>query len=333
MGSRKWLVPGILLGFFAALAAPSTSRAEPLKIGYSDWPGWVAWQIAIDKGWLKEAGLDVVFQWFDYSASMDAFGAGKIDADLVTNGDALVMGSGGGKSVMIMLTDYSNGNDMIVARPGIKSLTQLKGQKVGIETGLVEHLLLLNGLKKAGMKETDVTLVNTKTNETPQVLASGQVAAIGAWQPNSGQAMKAVPGAKPIYTSAQAPGLIYDVLAIKPGTAKSHAGEWQKLMIVWDRVVHYIDDPKTVDDAVKIMSARVGLSPDQYRPLLKGTHLIDLAEGRRVFEQGPGLSSLYGSTETANDFNFANGVYKQKQDIASYIDPSFMANMSLITKK
>ena len=40
------------------------------------------------------------------------------------------------------------------------------------------------------MKEKDVKLVNAKTNETPQVLASGQVAAIGAWQPISGQAMK-----------------------------------------------------------------------------------------------------------------------------------------------
>src|SRR6202163_2630721 len=88
-------------------AAPAT--AAPLKIGYSDWPGWVAWQVAIDKGWLKEAGVDASFEWFDYSASMDAFSAGKIDGVLVTNGDALVTGSGGGKSVMIMLTDYSNG--------------------------------------------------------------------------------------------------------------------------------------------------------------------------------------------------------------------------------
>ena len=55
--------------------------------------------------------------------------------------------------------------------------------------------------------ETDVTLVNTPTNDTPQVLASGEVAAIGAWQPNSGQAMKAVPGSHPIYTSADEPGL------------------------------------------------------------------------------------------------------------------------------
>ena len=69
--------------------------------------GLGAWQVAIDKGWLKEAGLDVKFQWFDYSASMDAFSAGKIDADLMTNGDTLVAGAGGGKGIMIMLTDYS----------------------------------------------------------------------------------------------------------------------------------------------------------------------------------------------------------------------------------
>ncbi|MHA0111632.1 putative urea ABC transporter substrate-binding protein, partial [Klebsiella pneumoniae] len=81
-------------------------------------------------------------EWFDYSASMDAFSAGKIDAVTVTNGDALVTGAGGARSVMILLTDYSNGNDMVVAKPGIKSLKDLKGKKVGVEVGLVEHLLL-----------------------------------------------------------------------------------------------------------------------------------------------------------------------------------------------
>jgi NitT/TauT family transport system substrate-binding protein len=69
--------------------------AAPLKIAYSDWPGFVAWQVAIDKGWFKEAGVDVKFDWFDYGASMDAFTAGKEDAVFVTNGDALVVGSGG----------------------------------------------------------------------------------------------------------------------------------------------------------------------------------------------------------------------------------------------
>ena len=314
------------LGLFFALALgaghSAAAPAAPLKIGYSDWPGWVAWQVAIDKGWLKEAGINATFEWFDYSASMDAFSGGKIDGVLVTNGDALVTGAAGGKSVMIMLTDYSNGNDMIVAKPNFKTLKDLKGQKIGIELGLVEHLLLLNGLEKSGMTEKDVSLVNAKTNETPQVLGSGQVAAIGAWQPNSGMAMKAVPGAHPVYTSAEAPGLIYDVLTVSPSSLAARRADWAKVVKLWDRVVVYINDPKTQDDAVKIMAARVGLTPVAYKPLLAGTKLLSLEDGRKVFKKAEGLGSLYGSSKIADTFNVKNGVYKQTQNIDSYIDAS-----------
>ena len=51
------------------------------------------------------------------------------------------------------------------------------------------------------MSPEDVTIVNTPTNETPQVLASGAVDAVAAWQPSSGQALKVVSGSKPIFTS------------------------------------------------------------------------------------------------------------------------------------
>src|ERR1700688_411623 len=111
---------GLVLGLAAIAVRPVS--AAPLKIGYSDWPGWVAWQVAIDKGWFKQAGGRGHFEWFDYSASLGADAGGKIDAVTMTSGDALVTGAGGAKSMMIMLTDYSNGNDMIVAKPGIKSL-------------------------------------------------------------------------------------------------------------------------------------------------------------------------------------------------------------------
>ena len=314
-------VTGLAL-LLATAVIPQARAAEPLKIGYSDWPGFVAWQVAIDKGWLKEAGVNVEFQWFDYSASLDAYGAGKLDGDLVTNGDALVIGSGGAKSIMIMLTDYSSGNDMIVGKPGIKSIADLKGKKVGVEVGLVDHLLLMNALKKNGLADSDVTLVNTKTNDTPQVLASGAVDAIGAWQPSSGMAMDQLPGSHPIYTSADEPGLIYDALAVSPTSLKERRDDWMKLIKLWDKVVHYINDPKTQDDALKIMSARDGLTPDTYRPLLKGTHLIDIAEGKATFKKGDGFSSIYGSSKIADDFNLKYQVYKDPQPIDSYIDPS-----------
>jgi NitT/TauT family transport system substrate-binding protein len=302
----------------------AAEAAAPLKIGYSDWPGWVAWQVAIEKGWFKEAGVDVKFDWFDYSASMNAFSAGKIDAVTVTNGDALVTAAGGAKNVMIIVTDYSNGNDMIVGKPGIKSLKDLKGKKIGLELGLVEHLLLLNGLQKAGLKESDVTLVNTPTNETPQALASGDLAAIGAWQPNSGEAMKRVPGAKPIYTSADEPGLIYDVLTVSPASLSSRRADWEKVVKVWAKVVDYINDPKTQPDAVKIMAARVGIKPEAYLPLLKGTRLLTLDEGKAIMVKADGFKSLYGSSKIVDDFNVKNAIYKKPQDLSKAIDPTLV---------
>src|SRR5687767_11600459 len=251
-----------------ALAGVNTAMAAPLKIGYSDWPGWVAWEVAIEKGWFKEKGVEVEFSWFDYVASMEAYAAGQIDAVCMTNGDALVTGATGAKSVMILINDYSNGNDMLIGAPGINGVKDLKGKKIGVEIGFVDHLLLLKALEANGMKESDVTLVNVPTNETPQVLASGDVAAVAAWQPNSGAALKLVPGSKPIYTSADVPGLIYDVLAVSPESLAAHPAEWKKVIEVWGDVVAYIRDPKTTDDAVKIMAARVGITPEQYKPLL-----------------------------------------------------------------
>lgn len=272
----------VFAGICAALSCTSVSAAS-LKVGYSDWPGWVAWQIAIDKGWLKEAKVDADFQWFDYGASLDAFAAHKLDAVMATNGDALMMGANGHKGEMILATDYSDGNDMVVAQPGIASMQELKGKSIAVEEGLVDHLLLLKALEQSGMSEKDVKLVNTKTNEMPQVLASGEVAAVVAWQPNSGQALRAVPGSRPVFTSHQVPGLIYDTIVVDPQSVHDNREQWQRLVGVWDRVVTYIQDPKTQPDALRIMSHLAGVTPVAYKRFLNGTHLLTLSDNKAVF--------------------------------------------------
>lgn len=313
----------LLITLVAALAGTlGLKAAEPLKIAYSDWPGWVAWEVAIQKGWFKEAGVDVKFEWFEYVPSMEAYSANKVDAVAMTNGDALVTGATGAKSKAIIINDYSNGNDMVVAKPGIKSLKDLKGKKIGVEIGFVDHLLLLKGLEANGMKESDVTLVNIPTHETAKALASGDVDAIAAWQPNSGQALKAVAGSKAIYTSADAPGLIYDVLAVNPASLSARKDDWAKVVKVWYRVVDYLNDPKTKEDAIKIMASRVNLPPAEYKEFLDGTKILTLAEAKKAFTKGKGLDSIYGSGETVDKFNVDNKVYEKSEPVADYIDSS-----------
>ena len=308
-----------LLGMLFLLTRVS---ADPLKIGYSDWPGWVAWQIAIDKEWFAEEGVEVEFLWFDYVASMDAYVAGQVDAVTMTNGDALVTGATGKPSVGIILGDYSNGNDMVVAKPGINSLEELAGKKVGLEEGFVIHLLLLKGMEMAGLDPDSVEIINTATNETPQVLASGAVDAIGAWQPNSGQALKAVDGSKPILTSADAPGIIYDLVYVSAESLEKRRADWMKVVKVWYRVVDFIKDEANTDEVLEILSKRVGISPEEYEPFLDGTYILSLDEALERWEEAEGLGSVYGSSKIVDQFNVDFGVYEKPLDINKYLDPS-----------
>jgi len=302
-------------------------NTQPITIGYSDWPGWVAWQVAIDKGWLEEAGLNVDFKWFDYSASLAAFAANQLDAVSVTNGDNLVTASGGTKGVMILATDYSAGNDVIIAKDGINTINDLKGKKIATEKGLVDHLLLSTALGDNKIKLNEVTLVNTMTNELPQVFASPDVSAIAVWQPVANQALKSVAGAKIIYSSKDKAGLIYDTLTVNSTHLAANKEQWKKLLQVWDKTVKYINDPATHADAVQIMSRRVGVNPQQYEQFIGGTHLLDLAANKKVFTKGEGFDSIYGSSYHVNKFNVLNGIYKTEMDVDGAIYPSLVQEL------
>ncbi|MBD5780707.1 ABC transporter substrate-binding protein [Pelagicoccus sp. NFK12] len=306
----------------ALLAALPLAQAEPLKIGYSDWPGWVAWEIGIQKGWFAEEGVEVDFQWMDYVASMDAYAAGLLDAVTMTNGDALVTGGTGKPSVGIIINDFSNGNDMIVAAPGIDSLADLKGKKIGLEEGFVIHLLLMKGAEAAGIDPSEFTIVNTPTNETPQVLASGAVDAIGAWQPNSGQALKTVANSKPVLTSADVPGVIYDLLCVDPESLEKRRGDWMKVVKVWYRIVDFIKDEDNLDEALEILSARVAITPEEYEPFFAGTYILSLEEVLPIWKKAKGLKSVYGSTVISDEFNVSMGVYDEPLKTEQYLDPS-----------
>lgn len=317
MKIKKSIIAGL-----AALSMIGSASAAKLKVAYSDWPGWVAWEVGIKKGWFKEAGVDIEFVWMDYVASMDAYIAGKLDGVCMTNGDALVTGSAGKPSVGIIINDYSNGNDMLVATKDIADVKGLKGKKIGLEEGFVPHLITLKALEVNGMSESDITIVNTPTDKTPQVLKSGAVSAICAWQPNSGAALAEVPGAKAIFTSADAPGLIYDGLFVGPRTLKRDRADWVKVAKVWYKIVEYLKDEDNIEEALEILSGRVKVKPDEYEPFLDGTYILTPSEVKPIWQKADGLKSIYGSTKVSDEFNVKYGVYKKPLDINSYLDPS-----------
>lgn len=317
----------MLVNALVGAASLIVANAAPIKIAYSDWPGWTVLEIAKQKGWFKDAGLDVELDWFDYSPSIDAFAAGKVDAVTIVAGDALVSGASGAKSKFVCLTDYSEGSDMIVGAPGIESIKDLKGKKVGVELTLVEHELLLQALKVNGMSQSDVTLVGTATDKTPQTLASGQVSAIGAWYPIAGQALKQVPGSKKLFTSADAKGLIFDVIAVNPASFGAHKEDWAKIAAIFYKCVAYLKDPATKDDAVKIMAAKVGADPVEYAKNIPGTHFLTVPEAKQCLKKSDDMLSIYGSMKLSDQFYLANGVYTNSQAASDYVVTSIVKGL------
>ena len=175
------------------------------------------------------------------------------------------------------------------------------------------------------MKQSDVELVNTTTNETPQTLASGKVGAIGAWYPVSSQVLKQVPGSKALFTSSEAKGLIYDVLAVSPVSLGKRKDDWAKVVGVFYKCVDYIKDPATQADAVAIMAAKVGADAKEYAKNIPGTHLLTLAEAQAAYKKGDGLDSIFGSLATGNKFNLDNKVYKVSQKAEAYVAPTIVS--------
>ncbi|MBF0118284.1 MAG: ABC transporter substrate-binding protein [Desulfobacterales bacterium] len=302
---------------------------EPiLKIGYSDWPGWIAWEIGIQKNWFKEENVEASFFWYSaYAESLDAFASGKVDAVCMTNCDALVLGANGKHSKGILINDFSNGNDMIIAKPGITKIIDLKNKKIGLEIGLLEHLLVLSALEKNEMKESDVIIVNIPTDKTPLALESGKVDAIAAWQPSAGEALKNVPASKPIFTSADTKGLIYDLLFVSDESLKIHSEKWKKVVKVWFKIVDYIKNPANKDEILKILSQRANMTPQEYDTILKGIFIMDIPANKRAYIKKDSLNSIFGSCKNANNFNVKYKIYKDYQDIDSYIYPDFINSL------
>ena len=104
------------------------------------------------KRWADKYGVVIKVQRFDYAASLDAFVAKNIDACTMTNMEALDMPAAAGvDSTVVLVGDYSNGNDAVLARNNL-TLAQLPSKPIllvqkTVSEYLLERAMVLNGLE------------------------------------------------------------------------------------------------------------------------------------------------------------------------------------------
>ncbi len=169
--------------FVAGAALPRAASAE-VKVGVSDWPGWVAWYVAEQKGFFKKHGADVKLVWFaNYTDSISALSAGQLDANSQTWSDTMGPLAKGLPLKTVLVNDNSAGNDALLVGPKIKSFADLKGKTVALEEFSVSHFVLATALARNGMKPSDVKITNLSAGDAAAAFIAGRVDAAVVWNP------------------------------------------------------------------------------------------------------------------------------------------------------
>jgi NitT/TauT family transport system substrate-binding protein len=304
----------------AAPGAPG--KLGTVKLGFSAWPGWFPWQVAVEKKLFEANGLTVEATYFDsYTDSLNALAAGKIDANSQTLNDTLSSVSGGAKETVVLVNDNSTGNDQIIAKPGINSVADLKGRTVAVEEGTVDHYLLLLALRKAGLTDKDITLKPLVTDAAAAAFVAGQVDAVGVFAPFTTTAL-GLPGSKAVATSADFPGAIPDHLVFGADYVKEHPAEVQAMVDTWFDTLGWIAANRP--EAVAIMAKKAGVSEADYLAYDQGTTIFTLERNVAAFAPGEDATHLSKQAQEISDFLTGTGLAAKAPDLTGLLDDRFV---------
>lgn len=314
-------------------AAPEEAATERTQftIGWSIYAGWMPWpyaeQSGIVKKWADKYGLDIKFvQVNDYVESVNQYTAGQLDGVTVANMDALTIPAAGGKDTSaIIVGDYSNGNDGILIK-GSSDLAAIKGRQVNLVELSVSHYLLARALESAGLAMTDVNTVNTADADIAGAFSSPDVNAAVAWNPQL-TTMKQAPQANLVFSSADIPGEIVDLLVVDTATISANPDLGKALAGIWYETTALMQQDNEEGAAARAaMAALAGTTPELFEGQLATTFLYsDPADAVAATSD----AALIETMTRVRDFSFSQGLFGQGARSADAVGMSFPGGKTL----
>lgn len=160
-------------------------KVKEIKIGTMDLvnPDLVARK---EKYYEKQLGIKVKIVKFDSGKDVNtALAAGSIDAsELGSNPTALGIGNGLNYDVIYIGDIIGSAESLVVKNnANVNSVSQLKGKKIAVPFASTSHYSLLNALKQAGLKESDVKLLDLEPNDIHAAWKRGDIDTAYVWYP------------------------------------------------------------------------------------------------------------------------------------------------------
>ncbi|NIA69332.1 ABC transporter substrate-binding protein [Pelagibius litoralis] len=334
--SRKLLSSRLLLGLFllalaATLQPAQAAKKESFRIAWSIYVGWMPWayadEMGIVKKWADKYGIEIeVVQINDYIESINQFTAGAFDGTVMTNMDALSIPAGGGlDSTALIIGDFSNGNDGLVVK-GEGDIAALKGKNVNLVELSVSHYLLARALDSAKLTERELTVVNTSDADMVAAYKTADVEAVVTWNPLLSE-IAAEPGAKLLYTSADIPGEIIDMMVVNtevlndnPDFGKALVGAWYETMAVMSA------DDEAGKAARTFMGEKSGTDLAGYEAQLATTRMFYEPAEAIAFAKS---EDLMKTMDVVRRFLFDHGILGEGAPSPDYVGMTFPSGATL----
>jgi NitT/TauT family transport system substrate-binding protein len=311
--SKKKAFLSLFLSLALSIPAVAAERTK-FRIAWSIYVGWMPWPYAQESGilkkWADKYGISIEMVAFnDYVESINQYTAGAFDGVSVTNMDALTVPAAGGiDTTAIIIGDYSNGNDAVILKhpAGSKppTLADLKGRTVNLVQLSVSQYLLSRALERGGLRETDVTLVNTSDADIVGAFASSDVQAAATWNPQVSEILKR-PDATDVFDSSRIPGEILDLMVVNTKTLADNPKLGLALAGAWYETLALMARNDEAGKAARAQMAREsGATAESFDHQLLTTRLFVSRAEAASFADSP---TLPATMDRVRKFSFAHG--------------------------
>jgi NitT/TauT family transport system substrate-binding protein len=263
----------LLLSLFGCIGQPESA----LRIGTNVWIGSEPLYLARDLGRLDSDHVQLV-EYPSASEVLRAFRNQAIDGMVISLDELFGLAADGLRPRIVLVVDVSNGADVVVGRAGMRSMHDLKGKSVAVESGALGAFVLSRALALNGMQASDVNVVHLESNEHPGAFDKRQVDAAVTFDPYRAQLLSA--GASTLFDSTQIPGEIVDLLAVRASVVERHPKTIQALLAGWFAALDYMK--REPADAAQRMGIRQQTSGEQFLEAQKGLHIPTREENLRM---------------------------------------------------
>lgn len=264
-------VPALLSG--ACIREPEA----PLHIGTNVWIGSEPLYLAREMGYFDAKTVRLV-EYPSASEVLRAFRNQAIDGMVASLDELFSLAADGLQPRIVLAVDVSHGADAVVGRAGMRTLQDLRGKRVAVESGALGAFVLSRALALNGMQTSDIVMVHMESNEQPRAFEKGEVDGAVTFDPFRTQLLRA--GAVPLFDSTQIPGEIVDLVAVRASAIAKQPEAVQSMLSGWFRALDYLK--REPDDAARRMGLRHQSTGEQFAETLKGVRFPSRAENLRM---------------------------------------------------